>query len=116
MNAYLQAAIVFTCGEACGLVIFPIISHLLGPKDTPPWDGMSILKGILERMVLFTALLNDYPQMLIALGAMKLGTRLHHEEDAEKSEISNTYFLVGNLLSFFIAIVGAVVAKRISGL
>jgi hypothetical protein len=41
---------------------------------------------------------------------MKLGTRLHHEEGGE---ISNTYFLVGNLLSIFIAIVAVIVTKRI---
>jgi len=48
--------------------------------------------------------------MLIAFGAMKLGTRLHHEEG---SEISNTYFLVGNLLSIFTAIVTVIITKII---
>ena len=46
--------------------------------------------------------------MLIAFGAVKLGTRLHSEQG---SEISNTYFLVGNLLSMFLAMVGSVVTK-----
>ena len=61
-------------------------------------------------MVLFTALLHDYPQILIAFAALKLGTRLHHEEG---SDISNTYFLLGNLMSIFIAIVAAIIAKKI---
>ena len=48
--------------------------------------------------------------MLIAFGAMKLGTRLHTEEG---SDISNTYFLVGNLLSMLLAMISSVVTKAI---
>ena len=47
---------------------------------------------------------------IIAFSAMKLGTRLRHEEG---SEISNTYFLVGNLLSIFLAILAAIITKKI---
>ena len=47
---------------------------------------------------------------LIAFGAMKLGTRLHAEQG---SEISNTNFLVGNLLSVLLAIVSSVVTEGI---
>jgi hypothetical protein len=50
--------------------------------------------------------------MLIAFGAMKLGTRLHDEQDAE---ISNTYFLVGNLLSILLAMIGAIVTQKSGG-
>ena len=107
---YVQALIVYACGEIVGLILFPILTRHLGPQNGSAWDIKAILKGILERLVLYTALLHDYPQMLIAFGAMKLGTRLHHEEG---SDISNTYFLVGNLLSIFLAIVAAIVTKRI---
>ena len=107
---YVQALIVFVCGEIVGLLVFPALTHYLGPQNASAWDTKAILKGVLERLVLFTALLHDYPQMLIAFGTMKLGTRLHHEEGGE---ISNTYFLMGNLLSIFIAIVAAIITKRI---
>ncbi len=109
---YLEAIIVFVCGELVGLIVFPIVTHYLGPEDLSPWDLKSILKGILERLVLFTALLHDFPQILIAFAAMKLGTRLHEERG---NEISNTYFLVGNLLSIFIVIVGVTVTLRVWG-
>ena len=107
---YVLAFIVFVCGEIVGLILFPILTHYLGPQNISAWDIKAIMKGVIERLVLFTALLHDYPQMLIAFGAMKLGTRLHHEEG---SEISNTYFLVGNLLSMFIAIITVIITKRI---
>ena len=76
---YLLALLVFACGETAGLILFPTLSHYWGPKDSSAWDRKAILKGILERLVLFTALVHDYPQMLIAFSAMKLGTRLHQE-------------------------------------
>lgn len=41
---------------------------------------------------------------------MKLGTRLHQEQGAD---ISNTYFLVGNLLSMLLAMTGALVVKAL---
>ena len=107
---YLHAFIVFICGEIVGLVIFPILTRHLGPQDVSAWDIKAILKGALERLVLYIALLHNYPQMLIAFSAMKLGTRLHHEEG---SEISNTYFLVGNLLSILLAIASAIITARI---
>ena len=107
---YLQALIVFICEEIVGLVIFPILTRHLGPQDVSAWDIKAILKGTLERLVLYIALLHNYPQILIAFSAMKLGTRLHHEEG---SEISNTYFLVGNLLSILLAIASAIITTRI---
>jgi len=107
---YLQAVGIFTCGEVFGLIIFPILSYFLGPEGSKAWDVLTIFKGIIERLVLFTALVHGYPQILIAFGAMKLGTRLH---DEKKSTISNSYFLLGNLLSMFIAIVASIVTKAL---
>ncbi len=107
---YVPACIVVLCQEVVALVVFPILNHYLGPENATAWDRKAILKGALERLVLYTALIHDYPQMLIAFGAMKLGTRLHEEQG---SEISNTYFLVGNLLSMLLAMVSAIVTKRI---
>ena len=106
---YLVAAVVFGCQELVGLLLFPFLSRWLGPPASSAWDAKSILKGVIERLVLFTALIHDYPQMLIAFGAMKLGTRLHDEKDAA---ISNTYFLVGNLVSILLAMVGAIVTQK----
>ena len=107
---YVPALIVFICQEVLGLIVFPVLNRYLGPAGGKAWDLGAILKGILERLVLFTALIHGYPQMLIAFGAMKLGTRLHEEQG---TVISNTYFLVGNLLSMLLAMIGSIVTKAI---
>ncbi|MDJ0782403.1 MAG: hypothetical protein QNJ22_10550 [Desulfosarcinaceae bacterium] len=103
---YLAAVAVFVCQETIAILLFPLLARWLGPSGSRAWDPTAILKGIVERLVLFTALIHNYPQMLIAFGAMKLGTRLHDDKDAE---ISNTYFLIGNLLSILLAMIGAIV-------
>ena len=108
MFFYAAALLVFVCQEIAGLIVFPVINHFLGPKSIKAWDLKSILKGMLERFVLLTALIHGYPQMLIAFAAMKLGTRLHEEQN---SEISNTYFLIGNLLSILFAMISAIIIK-----
>lgn len=107
---YVTALVVFICQEAVGLVVFPILNYYLGPKGGKPYDFSAISKGVIERLVLLTALIHDYPQILIAFGAMKLGTRLHEEKE---TEISNTYFLIGNMLSIFLAMVGSIVVRLI---
>lgn len=106
---YVPALVVFTCQEVVGLIIFPVLNRYLGPEGGKTWDFESILKGMLERLVLFTAFINGYPQMLIAFAAMKLGTRLHEETS---SKISNSYFLVGNLLSILLAMVSSIIVKN----
>lgn len=98
--------IIFLCQEVVALVVFPILARFMGPK-ADGWNPAAILKGILERLLLYVAFIHGYPQMLIAFGAMKLGTRLHPEKDAD---ISNNYFLIGNFLSILFAMAGAIVA------
>jgi hypothetical protein len=105
---FLQAAVVYFSGEVAGLIIFPVLEKRLNPKNNSKFNIEAILKGILERLILFFALLHGFPQILIAFAAMKLGTRLHHEKE---SDISNTYFLVGNLMSIFIALLAVVITK-----
>lgn len=107
---YIPALVVFICQELVGLIVFPLLSRYLGPQDGKPWDSKAILKGVLERLVLITALIHGYPQMLIAFGAMKLGTRLHEETG---SEISNTFFLTGNLISILLAMISSIIITEI---
>jgi len=110
MLQYIPALIVFICQEVVGLIVFPVMSQYLGPESIKAWDCKSILKGVLERLVLLTALIHGYPQILIAFAAMKLGTRLHEEK---KTEISNTYYLAGNFLSILLAMISSIIIKAI---
>lgn len=61
----------------------------------------SAFKGVLERLMLFVALHYQLGTILVAFGALKLGTRL---KDENVNSISNDYFLVGNFSSILISI------------
>ena len=107
---YLLASAIFICGEIFGLTVFPILMHFLGTKGSKAFDALSIFKGVIERLVIFVAMIHGYPHILIAFGAMKLGTRLHDEEE---NTISNSCFLLGNLISMLIAIVTSIITIKV---
>ena len=67
-------------------------------------DFKSIFKGILERLFLTVALINNITTALAFFGALKLGTRLKHEESIEDHNRFNDYYLLGNLASVTVAI------------
>jgi hypothetical protein len=107
---YLYIAVVFLLGELLGLIVFGLLKKFLGPdKSSSAYKG-AVFKGILERLTLFTGLLCGFPQIIIAFGALKLGTRLHEDKG---SEISNTYFLTGNLISIFMAMIYTIITKEL---
>ncbi|MCC5933358.1 MAG: hypothetical protein LAT75_06895 [Candidatus Cyclonatronum sp.] len=72
--------------------------HFLISKNMNPGEkrGISIFKGVLERLFLITGILLGYPQVIIAFGALKIGTRFRN---SEKGKVSDDYFLIGNLVS-----------------
>jgi hypothetical protein len=69
---------------------------------------LAIIKGILERFVLFLGLANELQQALTLFGALKLGTRITSDKE---HRVSNDYFWIGNLLSVLIAILYFVIWK-----
>lgn len=85
--------------EVATFIIFLIINPLLGPSST---TFKSLFKGILERIFLAAGILAGYPHVIIAFGALKIGTRLHEDKN---SKISNDYFLVGNFISLLATII-----------
>jgi len=64
----------------------------------------SILKGIIERIFLTICLVNSILTALTFFSALKLATRLKHEEPVESENKFNDYYLVGNLISLLLAI------------
>lgn len=82
--------------------MFSVISQLLYKKMG--FDFKSIFKGIIERMFLMVCLYHDYPHALTLFSALKLGTRLKHEEDKESENKYNDFYLIGNLVSVMVAI------------
>jgi hypothetical protein len=107
---YGTAALIFVVGELASLPIFALLKGLMKLPKTSPARRASIAKGILERAVLYIGLLYGFPHILVAFGALKLGTRLH--EDRE-SKISNNYFLIGNLISMLLAMLYAIIARKL---
>ncbi|MGF1453562.1 MAG: hypothetical protein ACFB21_15990 [Opitutales bacterium] len=61
-------------------------------------------KGLLERTLLYLGLLMGYPVVVVAFGALKLGTRWVAPE-AAKQIVSNNFFLVGNFWSLLLVFV-----------
>ena len=107
---YTWAAVVFCCGELLALVIFWMLKKAIGPPQGSPASKWAWTKGFLERLTLLVGLIHEFPQILIAFSALKLGTRLKEDQD---SHISNTYFLSGNLISIFLVMVYAIIIKAI---
>jgi hypothetical protein len=59
----------------------------------------SLFKGLLERLFLVLFLYNDIPHALTVFSALKIATRLKHEEASEETQRFNNYYLIGNLIS-----------------
>lgn len=76
--------------------VFQIVSAKLKSDEN---RRISIFKGILERLFLVVGLILGYPHVIIAFGALKIGTRFQ-----KNSKISNDYFLIGNFISLLTAI------------
>ena len=62
----------------------------------------SVIRGMLERVLLTVGILGNVPQVVIAFGALKLGTRIKVDSECK---ISNDYFLFGNLTSILLALI-----------
>lgn len=71
---------------------------------------ISIIKGLLERGFLSFCLVINLPISIALFGALKIGTRL---DNGSKSKLSNDLFLVGNILSVFIAIIYFLIWKKL---
>jgi hypothetical protein len=59
-----------------------------------------VVKGMIERLFMFLALVYNLPHALIAFGAIKIGTRIKPDE-----KISNEYFFIGNMISLTVVII-----------
>jgi len=96
-------------GEMASFFIFKYMGFLLEKH----WEfkiNRPVIKGILERLFLFIALIYFLPQALIAFGALKIATRFIDDED---NKISIDYFFIGNITSLLIALLYYIIWKAI---
>lgn len=110
MNHFLVYVAVFIVGEMAAAFLFYFIRRSLAKGQDKPVARLAIFKGVLERLVLFVGLVNEFASVLIVFGTLKISTRLHEDN---KCPVTNDYFLIGNLCTILIAIVMVVVAKRL---
>jgi len=96
MNHILIYVLVFIVGELFSSALYFFVTKGFSKR----LNLGTLSRGWLERVFLFIVLINEIPQALILFGALKIGTRLKEGED----NISNDYFLVGNLISVLLAL------------
>ena len=77
--------------------IFSIVAKFYYKKTEI--DVESLFKGCLERLFLVLFLYNDLPHALTVFSALKIATRLKHEEGSGETQRFNNYYLIGNLIS-----------------
>ena len=82
--------------------LFWIITRLLTKRVG--FDFRSLLKGLLERFFLFVSLTNGYAHALTFFSAIKLATRLKHDDTGRDQDRFNDYYLIGNMISVLAAI------------
>lgn len=92
--------IIFLIGEFFSFFIFKALVYSLNKEKSFKFDR-ALVKGIIERLFLFLALIYNLPQALIAFGALKIGTRFIPQDE---KKISNDYFFLGNIISLLISV------------
>jgi hypothetical protein len=85
-------------GEIIAFFLFTWVRKKFSGGKKVDW---SILKGLIERLMLLLGFVAAIPTVIVFFGAIKLGTRLKESND---SPISNDYFLIGNILSAIIVL------------
>ena len=95
-------AVIFILGEGVAWGLFFVLRSTMHEQEGGQPRLRAILKGIIERLMLTIGMINGFPQIIIAFGALKIATRLHDEK--RDKEISNDYFLMGNFLSMLLAV------------
>ncbi|MEM7036161.1 MAG: hypothetical protein AAF570_04205 [Bacteroidota bacterium] len=90
------------------LIVGEILVHLLFQQKLNPRFGVpkakrgdAQLKGHLERFLLYLSFVNNLAPVVIALGTLKIGTRLTADKD---DKVKNDFFLIGNVISITFAV------------
>ncbi len=102
MSKFWVLVLIFLLTETILAFLFAIIAQIFYKRAGI--DFKSIAKGVLERIFLTIALVNDLTSALTFFSALKLATRLKHEEVKEDHNKFNDYYLIGNLASVTVAI------------
>lgn len=101
MKILIITALMVVC-EILLWFIFSVVAKYYYKKNEI--DLGSLLRGFLERLFLTLFLYNDIPHALTVFSALKIATRLKHEDEGNESQRFNNYYLIGNLISVSISL------------
>ncbi len=93
---WLLLVVAYLVMESIINLVFHFVSRKLKSDEN---RKLSVFKGVLERIFVITGLMLGYPHVIIAFGALKIGTRFQGS-----SRITNDYFLIGNFISLLAAL------------
>lgn len=102
MATLLIIAAVLICEIVLGF-LFSVVAQVFYQKTSI--DFKSLFKGFTERMFLMIFLFHDIAPALTFFSALKLATRLKHNDTAGQSDRFNDYYLIGNLISVTVSLV-----------
>lgn len=108
MCKFVTLLVIYLVSEVILAFIFSAIAQLYYKEIANKGKGIdfkSVLKGIFERVFLAVSLINNLPHALTFFSALKLATRLKHDEPDKEHNKFNDYYLVGNLASVLVAII-----------
>lgn len=97
---WLKILVVIAVGEVAIHILFFTLSKIFGKDKKDKINGISIFKGVLERIFIVASFHFNMTSALTLLGALKIATRIKDTED----KVSNDFFLVGNLVSVLFGI------------
>jgi len=109
MNHIWMIVIAYVAMELLINIAFHFITQWLkNSRDSKVQRRREVLKGVLERLFLILGLLTGYPQVIIAFGALKIGTRFQ-----KHNKVSNDYFLIGNFISLLVAMLFVLLVRAL---
>jgi hypothetical protein len=101
MKIIFVALIMLICELTVAFIFAAIAQHFYKKSEI---DFKSVVKGLIERLFLTLFMFNDLPHALTFFSALKLATRLKHDDSSGETERFNSYYLVGNLVSVSLAL------------
>lgn len=96
--------------ESFAVLAFYLLNKTLNNEKLSSIDA---IKGIVERLIIVIGTVNNFPQVIIAIFALKVSARLHLGK--QNKEISNDFYVLGNLLSLLIALLTSVLILKFLG-
>ena len=112
MRSVIAIAVAMIICEIIIGFVFSVIAQKFYKKSEI--DIKSIFKGFIERLFITLFLYNDLPHALTFFSALKLATRLKHDDASGETEKFNNYYLIGNLVSVSLALLYVYIWQNIT--